>query len=161
VANLLQKLIQNVLLHPSYENSWATLLRFTTACLAKPSRGGKSRNLATNIVKQVRQYDTGVEPSPAPPSRHSAHCAMPVKSPDQVIATMASAKLEDGDVKGAVRLLCSDDKLAAPDSATFNELRRLHPAAPADRRPAPTADTPPLQVLPAAVKAAIQLFPNG
>ena len=27
---------------------------------------------------------------------------------------MASSKLEDGDIKGAVRVLCSDDKLAVP-----------------------------------------------
>ena len=47
---------------------------------------------------------------------------------------MASVKLEDGDVKGAVRLLCSDDRLAVSDESTFDELRRLHPATPPDRR---------------------------
>ena len=74
---------------------------------------------------------------------------------------MASVKLEDGDVKGAVRLLCSDDRLSVPDMSTFVELSRLHPPVPADRRPAPSSDKPPLQVLPLAVRSAIQSFPNG
>lgn len=80
---------------------------------------------------------------------------------DEAIARLASVKLEDGDVKGAVRLLCSDDRLAFPDESTFDDLRRLHPTAPPDRRPAPTTNTPPLQVSPSAVRAAIQSFPNG
>ena len=72
-----------------------------------------------------------------------------------------SVKLEDGDVKGAACLLCSDDRLASPNESTFNDLRRLHPTAPPDSRPVHTTVTPPLQVSPSAVRAAIQSFPNG
>ena len=71
-------------------------------------------------------------PNKTPLSRHT-----PSKSLDESIAAMAAAKLEDGDVKGAVRMLCSDDRLAVPDKATFAELCRLHPPVPTDRRPAP------------------------
>ena len=74
---------------------------------------------------------------------------------------MAAAKLEDGVVKGAVCLLCSDDRLIVPDMSTFVELSRLHPPVPADRRPAPLSGKLPLQVLPLAVRSAIQSFPNG
>jgi hypothetical protein len=84
-----------------------------------------------------------------------------MKSDDESIALMASVKLEDDDVKGAVRLLCSDDRLAVPQESTFVELCRLHPVAPIDRRPVPSIDTSPLQVSPSAVRAAIQSFPNG
>jgi len=77
------------------------------------------------------------------------------------VALLASAKLEDGDVEGAVRLLCSDDKLVTPDTFTFNQLSHLHLRNPVDRRPTPTSDAPPLRVLPEAVKAAIQSFPCG
>jgi len=58
------------------------------------------------------------------------------KSGDQIAASMAAARLEDGDIKGAVRLLCSDDSVAVPDGATFEELVRLHPTAPVDRHSA-------------------------
>ena len=125
----------------------------------KPKRGGKSRNLTTSIVKQIRQYELGTDPDP--PSHPPAPSTKSSKTCDQVVAAMASAKLEDGDVKGAVRLLCSDDKLAVPDHSTLAALSRLHPAAPADRRPTPSTVVPPLQVLPDMVRKAIQSFPNG
>jgi hypothetical protein len=111
------------------------------------NRGGKSQNLTAHIVKQIRQYELGY--------------AKLIKSDDESIALMASVKLEDGDIKGAVRLLCSDDRLAVPQESTFTELCRLHPVAPIDRRPVPSTDTSPLQVTPLAVRAAIQSFPNG
>jgi len=60
VSNSLIKLIQNVLSSPSTEASWTKLL---TACLAKPNRGGKSRYFTTNIIKQIRLYNTQDEPS--------------------------------------------------------------------------------------------------
>jgi len=161
-ANLLQKLIHDVLQHPTSTASWSRLLGFSGACLVKPTRGGKSRNLTTTIVKQVRQYELGTEPAdPVPPSNRSSQRNKPAKTFDETVARMASAKLEDGDIKGAVRLLCSDDRLAIPDVLTFVELERLHPPAPTDRRPAPTSVTSPLQVSTSAVRAAIQSFPNG
>jgi len=91
----------------------------------------------------------------------STHRLKPLKSPDQIVVLLASSKLEDGDVKGAVRLLCSDDMLVTSDTFTFNQLSHLHPRNPADRRPTPTSDAIPLRVLPEAVKAAIRSFPSG
>jgi hypothetical protein len=122
----------------------------------KPNRGGKLRNLTAHIVKQIRQYELGEETRCAPSSFHSPRYTKSIKSDDESIALMASVKLEDGDVKGAVRLLCSDDRLAVPQESTFAELCRLHPVAPFDRRPVPYTDTSPLQVSPSAVRAAIQ-----
>jgi len=159
VGSLLQKLIQDVMQRPSSTTSWSRLIGFSSSCLVKPSRGGKSRNLTTAIVKQVRQYELGTVITP--PDRLPAQRRKLPKTYDETIAAMASAKLEDGDVKGAVRLLCSDDRLAVADGATLAELSRLHPSAPVNRRAAPSTTTPPLQVLPVAVRAAIQTFPNG
>ena len=47
------------------------------------------------------------------------------------------------------------------DESTFDDLRSLYPTAAPDRRPVPTTVTPPLQVSPSAVHAAIQSFSNG
>ena len=102
-ANLLCKLIRDVLQHPSSTTSWSKLLGFSGACFAKPSRGGKSHNLTTYIAKQVQQYDTSTEPITVPLSCHPKQRDKPAKTNDDTLATMASAKLEDGDVKGAVR----------------------------------------------------------
>ena len=162
VANLLLKLINDILQHPTSSTCWSRLLGFPSACLAKPARGGKSRNLTSGIIKQVQLYEAGTNQSTVAPTRyHRAVQRRPVRTPEQQIAAMAAAKLEDGDVKGAVRLLCSDDKLAIVNATTMNELSRLHPSTPADRRPVPSIVVPPLQVFPSALRTAIQSFPNG
>ena len=75
-----------------------------------------------------------------------------------------SAKLEDGDFRGAVRLACSEDCIADMDPATFAALQAKHPP------PHPLSSIPPpLDVDPAAVRhisfeavfSAIRSFPNG
>jgi len=64
-ANLLQKLINDVLRHSSSSSSplslssRSRLLGYSTSCLVKPARGGKSRNLTTSVVNQLRQYELG------------------------------------------------------------------------------------------------------
>jgi len=119
-TKLLSTLIRDVLQHPLSTSSWSKLL------------GGKSRNLTKRrSLSRLCEYDHGVvKPPPELPSpRHT----MPLKkkSHDEAMAMLASVKLEDGDVKGAVRLLSSDYRLSSPDETTFDELRRLPPA---DRR---------------------------
>jgi len=111
----------------------------------------------------VQQYEASVEISPALRTRQTAvqRCRTSDKTPEQQIAATAAAKLEEGDVKGAIRILCSDDMLAAVNTTTLNELRSLHPCAPLDWRPAPSTVVPPLQVFPVAAKNAINSFPNG
>ena len=161
-TNLLQKLINDVVLHPMSSESWSKLFGFSSACFVKPLRGGKSRNLTTSIVKQIREYDLESEPhfgSPLHTNMNRRNNSS--KSADEAIARIASTKLEDGDVKGAVRLLCSDDAVATEDMETFNTLCNLHPPAPTDRRQVPLTTASPLQVLPAAVRVSIQSFPNG
>ena len=158
---LLKTLINDILQQPSSASAWSKLLNFPGACLAKPNRGGKSRNLTSLIVKQVRQFELGMDASFDRPYVRPSKRAKLNKNKDELIAALASAKIEDGDIKGAVRLLCSNEELAAQDEKTFNELERLHPPAPVDRRSAPSVDTPPLQVSSSAVLAAIKSFPNG
>jgi len=162
-ANLLQKLIRDVLRCQTSPSAWSRLFGFPAACLAKPRRCGKSHNLTTSIVKQIRQYELGAEPDPEPVIRRPAQRNKPARTQEETIAAMASAKLEDGDVKGAVRLLCSDDTLAPTTAETFTKLSPFHPPAPADRRPAPTTDMPPLQVSPAAAVTAAEFSagPDG
>jgi len=61
-------------------------------------------------------------------TRHTAaqQCSTSAKTSEQQIATTAAAKLEDGDVECAVRILCFDDKLNAVNTTTLNELSCLH-----------------------------------
>jgi len=65
VGNFVVKLINDVISHPMSVTCWSRLLGFPSACLAKSSRGRKSRNLTTQIINQVQQYEAGAEISPA------------------------------------------------------------------------------------------------
>jgi hypothetical protein len=66
-ANMLPKLIHDMLHNPLSTNSWSRLFGFSTACLEKLSRECKSHNLTTNIVKQVKQYEVGSVSGPEVP----------------------------------------------------------------------------------------------
>ena len=80
---------------------------------------------------------------------------------DEEAAKRASAKLEEGDVRGAIRILASKDTVAPVNDVTVASLRVLHPSAPVDLRPAPASFVTPLQATVLDVRAAIMSFPNG
>ena len=50
-------------------------------------------------------------------------------SPAAALAATVSAKIEDGNIRAAVRLICSEDKPAPNTDATFMKLQEKHPAA--------------------------------
>src|SRR5207245_2824865 len=52
LGNILKYVVDNQLL----PRSWNRLLGFANACLAKPSRGGKSHNLTSLILAQCRAF---------------------------------------------------------------------------------------------------------
>ena len=160
-ANTLQQLLNNVVDDVSNNRSWTRLFGFAPTCLAQPGRGGKSRNLTTLVNRQIRAYDAqtdidvGVDRGKVKKIRRAA------VDENTEAAKRASAKLEEGDVKGAIRILTSKDKVAPVNEATAASLRVLHPPAPADLRPPPTSSVAPLQATAADVRAAITSFPNG
>ena len=78
-----------------------------------------------------------------------------------MIAKRASAKLEEGDVKGAIRILASNDSLAPANATTLDSLRALHPPAPANLRKLPLVAVPPILATANDVRAAILSFPHG
>ena len=53
------------------------------------------------------------------------------------LAQAVSSRLEDGDIKGALRLLCSDDVPVEDSPRVMEELQKKHPKAYDDRRTLP------------------------
>ena len=81
------------------------------------------------------------------------------------MATRVSAKLEEGDFRGAVRLACSEDSIAEANESTIAALRSKHPAPHPDSSMPPPPDSHKLEgalvVGEGAVAHAIRSFPNG
>ena len=48
----------------------------------------------------------------------------------RILAKRVSSKLEEGDVRGAVRIACSEDTLAELNEETLSALRAKHPPQP-------------------------------
>jgi len=85
----------------------------------------------------------------------------PPADADKDIARRASVKLGDGDVRGAVRLLCSDESRSLFDSATLELLYLKHPSCPMDRRHPPVTSWAPLCLGRLEVEQAICSFIPG
>jgi len=163
-AQALRARLQALLAAPEDLDRWREALQFAD-CLAQPPRGGKRHNLTTQIVTQIDRTARGIGPalddSQAPDSGGNAQQKRKVRDEQDGAVRRASAKLQEGDIRGAVRCLCSEETLAPPTSATHQVLLSKHPAAPADRRSCPSTATQPMTVTAADVKLAVQSFAPG
>ena len=144
-ANLLQVLITKVLEDRTSSFAWSRLFGFASSCFATPPRGGRSRNLTTLINRQIDAYSSEINVARCPSSQPEAlSCSRQLRSraaagetseKPEAIAKRASIKLEDGDVRGAIRILSSSDTTLhwapfTPQRRPTDALRpqlRLHP----------------------------------
>ena len=117
--------------------------------------------LATAVKGQLRDERDLVQQQPLkkPTRRHPESKADAYQS----LGRRVSSKLEEGDLKGAVRLACSEDRLANFSDDTFTALQSKHPAP----HPDSSIPSPPMTasnhfvVEEAAVARAMKSFPNG
>ena len=85
-----------------------------------------------------------------------------LRNADELLAAAVTAKVEDVNIKLAIKILCSEEKPATDTVAMFAKLLERHPMPPVGRRPAadPTITTF-LQVTEAIVLRAIRSSPAG
>lgn len=134
----LTTIIDRIVVDPDNITAWQQFLLFTYCCLGVGERGGKRHNstLATKVNKALSDYmSTGCTPQQEqPPTGRRRKKSKDSGIGDSNLAARVSAKIEEGDVRGAVRLAVSDDILAPCCDATADALRLLHPvrAAPSN-----------------------------
>ena len=140
--------------------AWDRLARFPSRCLRAPKRGGRRCSLASKVNRQLDLEAHSAEFTVSSGPKHSGCRFFPKDS----LAARVSAKLEEGDFRGAVRLASSDATLAPMDNSTFAALQEKHPPS------HPDSIFPPLQedFLSNSISAsdediikAIRSFPNG
>ena len=140
------------------------LLELGSKILSVHTREGKRQNL-TNLIKSCTASFPDLPPNDATSisTTKTKQTRRPSKDPEAKLAAAVSAKIEDGNLKGAIRLLCSEEKMAGSTPETYNKLQEKHPLAPTDRRPLLCSSPPqqPLQVTEAEVAKAIKSFPPG
>jgi len=112
---------------------WRRLLTFAYVVLRLPPSGRHSGKLSKVIQQNLADFRKDK-------SLSALLCQYPYrkiangKSDNVTKAKIASSKLAEGDIKSAVRVLMSSDKLATIDADTLDELRQRHPAPPNDFR---------------------------
>lgn len=102
-------------------NSWRRLFNFASRCLRTPTRGGRRRSLANLVNTQLaEEHDP-----PVPQIRNGRHTVSDGIDYSKLAARI-SAKLEEGDFRGAIRLACSEDSIAPDNEDTTASLRLKH-----------------------------------
>ena len=151
---------------PDERLGWERLFGFAGHCLYQPSgRGGRRQNLTRAVIAHIKAFgeSNGVdhlEPSLKAGQRLKAKPSKTV-NPETATARRAAAKMDEGDVKGAIRQLCSTDTLASPSRTSYQAILAKHPPAPLDRRTPSPIIAEPLTVSADEVLGAIRSFPPG
>ena len=119
--------------------------------LLAPPRGGKKHNLITIIKSRLvtNNYNNAIKKS----------CKTYVKNDLASLTASVKAKIEDGNLKAALRLLSSEDKPAEDNDTTISALKARHPQAASDRKVSPSPqEYTALQVFKYADKTVIRSF---
>ena len=156
LAELFQKLLTERLRDPTDANKWLHLLTMPKQCLKQPTRGGKKYNITAHVMKQITDFSSSeglTRISENGPSR-------PARKRELSLNSRVSKKMDAGDVKGAVRAVCSNDSIAPDTAETLQQLAEKHP-----RRTTPLTPRSPMStsgtVTAKVVKTAILSFPAG
>ena len=125
--------------------------------LLKPARGGKRHNLTNTIKSRCADNKTGHNIVSNIETTSHRKCNL-----EATLAAAVSSKIEDGNLKAAIRLLCSEETVAPFDSDTHAQLRAKHP--PSSLHPSqiePPDGFPSLILIGEDVADAVRSFPAG
>jgi len=151
-----------VIRSPNEVAVWHLLFGFS-ASFIQPARvgSGRGRNLTSAILKQVRSYASSGSSGNQQPANAAPSDRPSSFSEEEQRAKRASFKLQEGDVRGAARVLSSQESLAPRNKATEDILRTIHPAQPADRRVTPQLLGSPIIATVSHIKDAVRGFTPG
>jgi len=140
-ATFLTSLITKVNTNIDDLDAWSNLLHFGAQIFQKPARTSSRHNLVSVIKKRM---DVSA-PKEQRPSIITA--GRRKRDENELLAAAVTAKVEDGNIRAAIRILCSEEKPATDTDATYVKLLERHPAPPSNRIPvADPADVDAIQV---------------
>ncbi|ESN99108.1 hypothetical protein HELRODRAFT_162599 [Helobdella robusta] len=148
-------------LNAFFDRLTAALLHcFFPYILKKPARGGRRFNQGNHVNKRLADYST-LEVESIAAGFEIDNTIKPRKNnPNSWIQT-AIARIEQGNLSAAVRLVCSPEGLAGDLPETLVRLNAIHPRSPSDRRVFPAPETVNGCVSPTQVLSALKSFRNG
>jgi hypothetical protein len=155
----LTSVLSHICSNPDDVSNWSTLLEFGSFMLRAPPRAGRRHNLASVLNKRSV---SSTQSSPFPSQQAADRQRNKKPSGDQSLATAVMSKIEDGNIKAAIRIITSGDTPAVDNAKTYQSLCDRHPQASVDRNPSPDPSKfPAAQFTEEDVLAAIRSFPAG
>ena len=131
VCILLTLVISKLVANVNDKEAWKASFSFAKDILGNPNPGGKkSKSLASIIKKRVTQFGTASQ-------NDTPKLAKNKKPPD--LKKQVTEKINQFDVKGAIRLISSSDKVLPPTQEIYEKLCDKHP----DQHPNPNFPDPP------------------
>ena len=115
-ASHLAQLLRKVTAEPGSTSNWLSILNWGASVLCVPKRAGKRHNVTSVIQKRIASFPNIVNPGYS----NSVHAHN--KTDSSLFTQAVSAKLEDGNLKAAIRILSSDDRPAQPSLESLQEL---------------------------------------
>ena len=103
-AEILRKVIQNNDLE-----SWGQLFRFARDYFGKPNRGGKKQKSLATLINERLKGQPSVQSKKSVPASKKPTEKKVGRGPN--FKTMTADKLKSCDIKGAIRVISSDDKI--------------------------------------------------
>ena len=115
------EILRKVILNNDLE-SWGQLFRFARDYFGTPNRGGKKRkSLATLINERLQGQPSMQSKKPVPAKK------VKKKEGGPNFKTMTADKLKLCDIKGAIRVISSDDKILPVTEENRDKLKKKHP----------------------------------
>ena len=148
-------MLTTVAANPGVTSHWQAVVDFAFNMPHCPARGGKRQNLSSTILEWI-SGDSLADKLPQPTSSGKR------VDTESLRAAAVTAKIEEGNVTAAVRILCSEDSPADYSQFVFAELQAKHP----QQSSGPRLHPPPdhfiaYQATESEVLRAIRSFPAG
>lgn len=139
------------------ELPWRKLFEFSYETLRVPKAECTNEKLATIVNRNLHSFDLTStrlpDTKPLKKKQRTAH---------ELLKTAVEAKVQDGEIRGAYRLLSSDDVIAPQNVvATLHALREKHPAASNLPFPIQQTSLPPPHLTETELLRAVKSFPTG
>ena len=129
--------------------AWSRLIGFAFSALQCPSKASPSDSNQTSLTTKIRQQiNDYMESFILPVATPTDYDQRPAGEPPPAnLSKRVAAKIADCDIKGAVRIIASDDSFAGFAEEVSMALQAKHPPAPVDLAlpPPPDATTPAAQ----------------
>ena len=142
------------------KTAWLNVFTIAHRCLKAPVRAGsaKKTSLATFVKRQIDVFLNEAAVRPVESKPRPRNNVMP---DNEILSKLICEKINEGNIKAAVRIASSDKGVVLPSDENMKLLELKHPPEHPGRQAFPVTQEQPLEVSGSLVLSAVQSFATG